>query len=307
MGRSKKSSAGAKASKPLFKRWWFWLIVVIIVAGAFGSQGGTGSTVEDQDVDEATEETWNAREGLFGITVEAAWDEIEAQGYTLSGIKSPTGAELNSDEEVRHSSTAQRWQVFDAEQDDGDKTVVLSVTSPEDFAEKYASDASAEQSEAVEQESTDAGVPTEYLSALTQATGYASTMHMSKQAIFDQLVSEYGGQFSQEAAQYAIDNVQADWNANALAKAEDYSETMHMSRQGIYDQLVSEYGEQFTPEEAQYAIDNVQADWNANALEKAREYQEGMSMSPEAIRDQLTSEYGEQFTQEEADWAIANL
>lgn len=150
-------------------------------------------------------------------------------------------------------------------------------------------------------------VPADYTSALNQARSYSDTLNMSKQGIYDQLTSEYGGQFSPEAAQYAIDNVQADWNANALAKAGDYSDTMHMSKQGIYDQLVSEYGEKFTPEEAQYAVDNLQADYNANALAKARDYQEMMSMSPEAIRDQLVSEYGEKFTQEEADYAVANL
>ena len=84
---------------------------------------------------------------------------------------------------------------------------------------------------------------------------------MSKAAISDHLVSEYGEQFSEEAAQYAIDNLVADWNANALAKAEDYAKTMQMSKAGIYDQLISEYGEKFTPEEAQYAVDNVEADW----------------------------------------------
>ncbi len=57
-------------------------------------------------------------------------------------------------------------------------------------------------------------------------------MHMSKAAIYDQLVSEYGEQFSEEAAQYAIDNLVADWNANALAKAEDYAKTMQMSKAG---------------------------------------------------------------------------
>lgn len=150
-------------------------------------------------------------------------------------------------------------------------------------------------------------VPTEYSNALKQAGQYSNLMYMSKQGIYDQLVSEYGGQFSAEAAQYAIDNVQADWNANALETAKSYSDTMHMSKQGIYDQLISEYGEKFTAEEAQYAVDNLQADYNANALETAKSYQENMSMSPEAIRDQLTSEYGEKFTAEEADYAIANL
>ena len=153
----------------------------------------------------------------------------------------------------------------------------------------------------------EANVPTEYSSALTKAKTYSDMMHMSKQAIYDQLTSEYGEQFSAEAAQYAIDNLSADYSKNALEKAKSYSDTMFMSKQGIYDQLVSDSGERFTAEEAQYAIDNLQADYNHNALEKAKTYQETMNMSPEAIRDQLTSSYGEKFTQEEADYAIANL
>jgi len=82
-------------------------------------------------------------------------------------------------------------------------------------------------------------------------------MHMSKQGIYDQLTSEYGEKFAAEDAQYAIDNMTADWNANALAKAKSYQETMSMSKSAIYDQLVSEYGEKFTAEEAQYAIDHL--------------------------------------------------
>lgn len=80
---------------------------------------------------------------------------------------------------------------------------------------------------------------------------------MSKQAIYDQLISEYGENFEEDAAQYAIDNIEWDWEANALAQAKNYRNTMNMSKQGIYDQLVSEYGGQFTSEEAQYAIDHL--------------------------------------------------
>lgn len=150
-------------------------------------------------------------------------------------------------------------------------------------------------------------VPTEYKSALKKAKSYSDMMHMSKAGLYDQLTSEYGEQFTPEAAQYAVDNLDADWKANALAKAESYSDMMHMSKAGIYDQLISEYGEQFTEEEAQYAVDHVEADWNANALEKAKSYQSTMNMSPAAIRDQLTSEYGEQFTAEEAEYAVSHL
>lgn len=155
--------------------------------------------------------------------------------------------------------------------------------------------------------SENSNVPTEYKSALAKAKSYSEIMFMSKAGIYDQLVSEYGEQFSAEAAQYAMDNLMADWNANALAKAKTYSETMFMSKAAIYNQLVAEQGEQFTADEAQYAVDNLVADYKENALQKAKTYQETMAMSLNAIYDQLISEYGEQFTEEEAQYAIDNL
>ena len=78
-------------------------------------------------------------------------------------------------------------------------------------------------------------VPTEFKSALNSAKSYSDMMHMSKMGLYGQLTSEYGEQFSPEAAQYAIDNVNADWNTNALKTAENYAETMYMSKAGIYD------------------------------------------------------------------------
>jgi len=108
--------------------------------------------------------------------------------------------------------------------------------------------------ETVAPEPEAAAVPAEYKSALTSADTYANMMAMSKAGIFAQLTSEYGGQFTVEAAQYAVDNVDADWSANALASAKTYQEEMAMSPAAIHDQLISEYGAQFTVEEADYAI-----------------------------------------------------
>lgn len=97
-------------------------------------------------------------------------------------------------------------------------------------------------------------VPVEYLSALAKAKIYSDTQHMSKQGLYDQLTSEYGEKFSKEAAQYAIDNLNADYKANALAKAKVYQNDLNMSPAAIHDQLTSEYGEKFTKAEADYAI-----------------------------------------------------
>lgn len=104
---------------------------------------------------------------------------------------------------------------------------------------------------------TSNNVSTEYKNALKKAQVYSDTMHMSKTGIYDQLTSEYGEGFPADAAQYAIDNVNADWNKNALEKAKVYQDSMAMSKNAIYDQLTSEYGEQFTESQAQYAIDNL--------------------------------------------------
>lgn len=44
--------------------------------------------------------------------------------------------------------------------------------------------------------------------ALKTAESYAYEMDMSDDAIYDQLTSEHGKQFSEEEAQYAIDNLE---------------------------------------------------------------------------------------------------
>lgn len=107
-------------------------------------------------------------------------------------------------------------------------------------------------------EEPEASVPQEWKNALRSAETYSDMMNMSKQGIYDQLTSEYGDNFPAEAAQYAVDNLEADYKANALASAKVYFEEMAMSKEAIRDQLVSEYGDKFTQEEADYAVENLE-------------------------------------------------
>lgn len=100
-------------------------------------------------------------------------------------------------------------------------------------------------------------VPREYRNALRSAENYLEFSAFSYQGLYDQLTSEYADQFPADAAQYAVDNLQVDWNEQALKSAKQYLEFSPMSDAELYDQLVSEYGEQFTPEQAQYAIDHL--------------------------------------------------
>ena len=97
---------------------------------------------------------------------------------------------------------------------------------------------------------------TEQKNALKKAKSYARLMHMSKARIYRQLTSQYGEAFDEDAAQYAIDNIECDWKENALETAKSYRNTLGMSKDRIYNQLISN-AEQFTEEEAQYAIDHL--------------------------------------------------
>ena len=102
---------------------------------------------------------------------------------------------------------------------------------------------------------SDDSVPADFQSALRKAERYSESSHMSQNGIYNQLTSEIEG-FTAEQAQYAVDNVDADWNANALEKAKGYQDTMDMSPEGIRNQLTSEI-EGFTAEQADYAIANL--------------------------------------------------
>lgn len=99
--------------------------------------------------------------------------------------------------------------------------------------------------------------PAEHRSALKEAQNYLSFSAFSKQGLYDQLTSEYGGKYPADAAQYAVDNVSVDWNQQALKAAQDYLSFTTFSNQALHDQLTSEYGSKFTKEEADYAIANL--------------------------------------------------
>ncbi len=103
----------------------------------------------------------------------------------------------------------------------------------------------------------DDGVPAEFKAALNSANSYANNMGMSKKAVHDQLISEYGGGFEEDAVKYAMENIEANWKENALKEAISYQKTMNMSRKAIYKQLISEYGGKYTKEEADYALENL--------------------------------------------------
>lgn len=91
--------------------------------------------------------------------------------------------------------------------------------------------------------------------ALSSAYFYARSEHMSKRAIYHQLISRYGDGFSKHAASYAVRHLHGiSWNRNALKSAHFYRHSEHMSNRAIYYQLISSYGDMFTHSQARYAV-----------------------------------------------------
>ena len=217
---------------------------------------------------------------LYSFEIKSEYDDIIKEIFTTMQFKNNNAVVTTSTQKVKATTTTRT-------------ETIIPETTIEKTEEKT--------------ETPDESIPKEYANALSKAESYANNMYMSKNRVFTQLTSEYGEGFSVEAAQYAIDNMVADFNENALQKAQSYSDSMYMSKARIYEQLTSEYGESFTAEEAQYAIDNLTADFNYNALQKAKSYQDNMAMSKDRIYEQLVSEYGEHFTPEEAQYAVDNL
>lgn len=125
----------------------------------------------------------------------------------------------------------------------------------EEEAKKKADEEQAvkEQAEKVqaEKEKKLSEAPREHQNALRTAYDYLDYSAFSKTGLYDQLIFE---EYPIEAAQFAIDNVETDWNANALQAAKDYLDYSAFSNQGLYDQLLFEG---YTAEQAQFAIDNL--------------------------------------------------
>ena len=240
-------------SKPFYKKWWFIAIAVfvgLVLIGSLTNPKGKDSTKETES--STTSTTTESSSGItvpnvVGMRGDEARATLEALGKVDISFKDESGKKMVLD--------VTNWTVTSQTPEAGttlgkDAKVTLFVHHDTDDA-KPTDNPTTDAPSTTESKKDD--VPRDYRKALKSAENYSKTLHMSKQGIYDQLTSDFEG-FSPEAAQYAIDNIQADWNANALAKAKEYEKTLNMSDEAIRDQLVSEYGEKFTQEEADYAV-----------------------------------------------------
>lgn len=213
---------GCKNKKPFYKKIWFWVLIIIIITAA--ASAGTSKSDKEEIKYEKNKKVKISVIDMSSLT-EAEIDTW-CQNNKINCIsKNEYSDTVPKNSFIRQSVNAEKI-IYE-----GEKIYIYYSLGKE---------------------------PTKgELNALKKAESYSNNLYMSKKGIYKQLTSEYGEGFSKEEAQYAIDNMTADWKANALEKAKSYQENLNMSKKAIYKQLISEYGEQFTNEEAQYAIDHL--------------------------------------------------
>ena len=212
---------GAKNKKPLFKKWWFWVIVVLLL----GSIGNAGNDVENEStVDRGTqvEETIPISEILLEDTKPVETTET-APKETEPKIEMTTG-------QKNALKSAKNYLNFTAFSYEG-------LISQLEF-EKY------EHEDAVFAADNCGADWNEQ--ALKSAKNYLDFSAFSYKGLIKQLEFE---KFTKEQAAYAADNCGADWFEQAVKCAENYLEYTSFSKNGLIDQLEFEG---FTREQAEF-------------------------------------------------------
>lgn len=211
---------------------------------------------------EIVEELSATDEGRFDATV--SLPELEDTNYDVSDgestqtvlIKSKanlekTEAELEAERKEEERIKAEEEQKKAEEESiKKEQAAAKAAKEAEAKAEADAKRKAAEDAEREKQAILD-NASREQKNALQKAKDYLNYTSFSKTSLYDQLIYE---QYPEDAAQFAIDNIEVDWNAEALKKAIDYLDYTSFSDQGLYDQLIYEG---FSDEQAQYAIDNL--------------------------------------------------
>jgi hypothetical protein len=95
--------------------------------------------------------------------------------------------------------------------------------------------------------------------AVTSAQGYLDLgSGFSYQSLLKQLTSSYGSGFSTSDAEFAINYLKPDWDAQAVEAAQGYLKLgTGFSRSSLIQQLTSSYGNGFTEAQAEYAVSKV--------------------------------------------------
>ena len=217
------TDAPKRASKPIYKNWWFWVLAVIIV---FLCIPTGGSKVEKKEQSSAPSTETPKQE-----------EATKAENQEPQSEKEPEPEK----EQAIGWTTAQ-------------KNVMASAKSYLNYS-GFSYQGLIEQLEFEKYSHEDAVWAADNCNAdwnqeaLESAKSYIDHSGFSRKGLIEQLEYE---QFTAEQATYGVDNCGADWNAEAAESAASYLKHSSFSRDSLIDQL--EY-EGFTHDQAVYGVE----------------------------------------------------
>ena len=216
-------SCGAKNKKPIFKRWWFWVIVLLLL----GSVGNVGN-----ETDRSNAETSGTQIESTAPSVDHKIESTPiADTQPVDTIPAETEVQMTT-EQKNALRSAKSYLAFTAFSYEG----LINQLEFEQYTHEDAVFAA-----------DNCGADW-YEQALKSADSYLDYTAFSYKGLINQLEFE---KYTTEQATYAADNCGADWFEQAAKCAKSYLDTMSFSRDGLIDQLIYEG---FTEEEAEYGV-----------------------------------------------------
>lgn len=115
-----------------------------------------------------------------------------------------------------------------------------------------------------------------------------SSQGISRAELHDRLNDRFTGLDERENVQYAMDNIDVDWNQQAVNRGYALVNSRYTtySYYGVYEELVRS-PISFTHEQAEYAIQNLEVDWVSRASTRLDSYLSIFDFSKEEARRQL--------------------
>ena len=216
---------GAKNKKPIFKKWWFWLIIVIFIVG-MGSTGGDTNTSTVDNTDSMVIATIPSKD--TSVSTESVKADI-APAETVAATEPKVEMTMGQKNAL---SSAKSYLSFSAFSYEG----LIGQLEYEKYSHEDAVFA-------VDNCGADWNKQ-----ALKSAKNYLSFSAFSYTGLIKQLEFE---KFTNEQATYAADNCGADWNEQAAKSAKNYLSFSSFSKDGLIGQLEFEG---FTREQAEYGV-----------------------------------------------------
>ena len=169
--------------KPIYKKAWFWIIIIVIaiIIGASQNNNTVDTSTNNYQKNNSVEVTIVDFSTMSKEEVKTWMDTNKLNGKITEEYSNDIPKGNFVSQSISANTVVHQ----------GDKINIVYSLGKEPTAEEK--------------------------NALKKAETYSNSLHMSKQGIYNQLTSSVEG-FTKEAAQYAIDNIEADWNKNAYKK-----------------------------------------------------------------------------------------